>query len=96
MWPRCALDHRNEGRSTMKRLLLAVAAVLAACAAAAGQPQPRDPIIEWLEAIKQGPERTPWLQVPWLTDLAEAQRTAREEKRPLLLWGSDDEPLDRC
>jgi hypothetical protein len=29
-------------------------------------------------------------------DLNEAVRVARAEKRPLLLWTSGDDPLDRC
>jgi hypothetical protein len=37
-----------------------------------------------------------WQQVPWLTDLREAVRRARAEGRPLLLFVSGDEPLERC
>lgn len=35
-------------------------------------------------------------QIPWLVDLNEGLRVAREEKRPVLLWTSGDDPLDRC
>jgi hypothetical protein len=37
-----------------------------------------------------------WRQIPWLLDLDEAVRRAREENRPLLLFVSGDEPLGRC
>ena len=49
-----------------------------------------------LEAIKQPAELTKWQRIPWLTDLGEAVRVAREEKRPLFLWASGDDPLERC
>jgi hypothetical protein len=37
-----------------------------------------------------------WQRIPWLTDLPEAIRQARAENRPILLWVSGDDPLDRC
>jgi hypothetical protein len=37
-----------------------------------------------------------WEQVPWLTDLHEAVRQAKAENRPILLWTTDDDPLERC
>ena len=37
-----------------------------------------------------------WRQIPWLTDLAEGIKLAKAEKRPLLIWTSGDEPLERC
>jgi hypothetical protein len=37
-----------------------------------------------------------WQRIPWLTDLDDAVRQAREEKRPLLIWTSGDDPLERC
>ncbi len=37
-----------------------------------------------------------WQQIPWLTDLAEGQRQARRERRPIFLWVSGDDPLGRC
>lgn len=35
-------------------------------------------------------------EIPWLVDLNEGINLARAENRPLLLWTSGDEPLDRC
>ena len=42
------------------------------------------------------PQRTRWLQVPWLLDLDEGIRAAKDEGRPILIWVSGDEPLERC
>jgi hypothetical protein len=43
------------------------------------------------------PRPTKWRDaIPWLLDLEEAARRARAEKRPLLLWVSGDDPLERC
>lgn len=47
-------------------------------------------------ALKPDPERLAWKRIPWLSNLAEARQAAAKEKRPLLIWGSDDDPLDRC
>jgi hypothetical protein len=46
--------------------------------------------------IKATPEELKWQQIPWVLDLAEGQRLAKEEKRPLLLWATGDDPLERC
>ena len=37
-----------------------------------------------------------WQQIPWLTDLQAAIRLAEAEKRPLLLFVSGDDPLEKC
>jgi hypothetical protein len=37
-----------------------------------------------------------WQRIPWLLDLSEAIRQAKAEDRPILLWASGDEPLERC
>jgi hypothetical protein len=37
-----------------------------------------------------------WREIPWLVDLDEAVRLAKKEKRPILLWVSGDDPLQRC
>jgi hypothetical protein len=39
---------------------------------------------------------TKWLRIPWMRDLAAAVEQAKQEKRPLLVWVSGDEPLERC
>ena len=47
-------------------------------------------------AIKPAPRELTWLAVPWVLDLAEARKMAREEKRPIFLWVTGDDPLERC
>lgn len=37
-----------------------------------------------------------WKDIPWMTSVVEAQKVAQAEKRPVLMWISDDDPLDRC
>jgi hypothetical protein len=46
--------------------------------------------------IKPIPDELRWQQIPWLTDLAEAQKQARAERRPIFLWVTGDDPLERC
>jgi hypothetical protein len=47
-------------------------------------------------AIKPAPEELRWQQIPWLTDLAEGQQLAKAERRPIFLWVTGDDPLERC
>jgi len=43
------------------------------------------------------PQPTKWRDaIPWLLDLPTAIQRAKEEKRPLLIWTSGDDPLERC
>ena len=43
------------------------------------------------------PRPTRWRNgIPWLVDLDQAIRQAKKEKRPILIWVSGDEPLERC
>jgi hypothetical protein len=48
------------------------------------------------EHVRRRPSELHWQQIPWLADLPEAFRLAKAENRPILLWGTDDDPLDRC
>jgi hypothetical protein len=47
-------------------------------------------------AIKPTAKELEWLGVPWVLNLADAQKMAREEKRPIFLWVAGDDPLERC
>jgi hypothetical protein len=49
-----------------------------------------------VKALRPASELLRWRQIPWMTDLVTAQRTAKEEKRLLLIWASGDEPFGRC
>ena len=43
------------------------------------------------------PRPTHWRDgIPWLLDLEKGIRLARKEKRPVLIWVSGDDPLERC
>jgi hypothetical protein len=43
------------------------------------------------------PQPTKWRDaIPWLLDLDAGIRLAGAEKRPLLIWTSGDDPLERC
>jgi hypothetical protein len=42
------------------------------------------------------PRPMKYREIPWLLDLDEGIKRAKEEKRPLLLWTSGDDPLERC
>jgi hypothetical protein len=46
--------------------------------------------------IKPAAAELKWRQIPWVLDLTEGLRTAREERRPIFLWVTGDDPLERC
>jgi hypothetical protein len=46
--------------------------------------------------VKPTPEENKWQQVPWIIDVNEGRRLAKEEKRPILLWTIFGDPLDEC
>jgi hypothetical protein len=87
-------------------LLVVIAGTVAANAdLPAGRPADRNPGADRLAgdaARMYGFVKTPhpdelkWQQIPWLTDLQDAVRQARAEGRPLLLFVSGDDPLERC
>jgi hypothetical protein len=85
------------------RALLAAIA-LATILAGAAEPPPFKADLDRLpsadarryRAIQPTKKELQWSQIPWLTDLNEALKLARKEKRPLFLWVSGDDPLERC
>ena len=44
----------------------------------------------------QMPGELKWQRTPWMVDLPEAVRQAKAENRPLFIWATDDDPLERC
>ena len=42
------------------------------------------------------PREMKYRQIPWLLDLDQAVRLAKQEKRPVVIWTSGDDPLERC
>jgi hypothetical protein len=49
-----------------------------------------------MDGIKPQADEVRWLQIPWVLDLTEAAKASKAENRPLLIWASGDEPLERC
>jgi hypothetical protein len=93
----------------MRILLRLVSAALFTVVAAVpvradSRPLAKHPDVAWLATetaklhahVTLFPQSTKWLDVAWLTDLNEAIRAAKEEKRPVLIWVSGDDPLERC
>ena len=37
-----------------------------------------------------------WTQIPWVRSAIDGQRQARDERRPIMYWHVDDDPLERC
>jgi hypothetical protein len=46
--------------------------------------------------IKPPAAANKWQQIPWLGDVSEGRKLAKEEQRPLFLWTVFGEPLDEC
>jgi hypothetical protein len=49
-----------------------------------------------MDVIKPHVTEVRWLQIPWISDLVAAAKASKAENRPLLIWASGDEPLERC
>ena len=48
------------------------------------------------EIVRPAADELKWQRIPWMQDLAEGQGLAREEQRPIFLWVTGDDPLERC
>jgi len=71
--------------------------VLAQAPAEAKQPAPSAAELTQLATvIKPSDKANKWQQIPWLMDVTEGRKLAKEEKRPLFLWTVFGEPLDEC
>ena len=71
--------------------------VVAGVVLAAAEPPSNDDVLaKRAAAIKPAPDELRWQQIPWVTDLAEGQRLAQTERRPIFLWVTGDDPLERC
>jgi hypothetical protein len=69
-------------------------------AQAPAEPQRALATLEQLEkvaaVIRPRPEENKWQQIPWLTDVSEGRRLAKEENRPICLVVIFGELLDEC
>jgi hypothetical protein len=96
----------RHATGVLATLLVATAGAVAASAdLPADRPADRNPRADRLQgdaARMYGFVKTPhpgelkWQQIPWLTDLREAVRQAKAESRPVLLFVSGDDPLEKC
>ena len=72
-------------------------AVVVVCASA--QPAEHRPTLAELErraaTLLPSRDRLRFQEIPWVHDLAEAQAVARAERRPIFLWVTGDDPLER-
>jgi hypothetical protein len=53
-------------------------------------------LAERAAVIKPSADELKWQRIPWLVDLTEALRAAQSERRPIFLWVTGDDPLERC
>jgi len=71
-----------------------ITALLLAAGTVSGQAQEED-LLRRAAVIKPRPEELKWQKIPWVLDLAEGQRVAQVERRPIFLWAIADAPLER-
>jgi hypothetical protein len=81
----------------MKTLIVSTTLLVAGGVLSGGEPQPAEQnLAKRAAVIKPAKEELRWQQIPWVTDLAEGQRLAQAERRPIFLWVTGDDPLERC
>jgi hypothetical protein len=83
----------------MRRLLLLAGTALAIGLISPAQGQQAPTLAELThraQIIKPAAAELKWQRIPWLSDLAQGQRVAQTERRPILLWVTGDDPLERC
>jgi len=80
----------------MKTFLLSTTLLVGSVLHGAEQRPTEQALVKRAAVIKPVPEELRWQQIPWLTDLAEGQQLAKAERRPIFLWVTGDDPLERC
>jgi hypothetical protein len=78
----------------MKSLVRGIPALLLAAGIATGQSGDEE-LLRRAAIIKPLPEELKFQKIPWVLDLAEGQRIAQAEHRPIFLWAIADAPLER-
>lgn len=58
-----------------------------------GMPIEDDDYHSTLRFIRPRPDELGWQAIPWQTDLFEAVRIAEKERKPILLWTMNGNPL---
>jgi hypothetical protein len=79
-------------RNSMFSVLLLLMALLA------GVSRSEEPgqLVQLAAVVKPTAKELAWLTIPWVLDLKAAQTTAKAEGRPIFLWVTGDDPLERC
>jgi hypothetical protein len=88
----------------MRKARLALLGALALAGTALAQPADFTPDLDRLPAggvrryhlARPTAAELRYRAIPWEVDLGKAVQTARREGRPLFLWASGDDPLERC
>jgi len=78
----------------MKSFVRGIPMLLLAAATALGQSRDED-LLKRAAIIKPRPDELKFQKIPWVLDLAEGQRIAQKEHRPIFLWAIADAPLER-
>jgi len=78
----------------MKSLARGIPMLLLAAGIAFGQSRDEE-FLRRAAIIKPRPDELKFQKIPWVLDLAEGQRVAQAEHRPLFLWAIADAPLER-
>ena len=57
--------------------------------------KPIDPATfrDTLAFLTPKPEEMKWASIPWQTDLWEARKLAREQRKPIFMWSMNGKPL---
>jgi hypothetical protein len=53
-------------------------------------------LVRRADAIRPTPGEIRWKEIPWVRSVVDGQRMARAERRPIMYWHVDDDPLERC
>ena len=75
-------------------LMLAVTGAILGCPSPAAQEA--SALAKKANAIRATADELKFRKLPWVTDLFEGFRLAREEKRPVFLYMITGDPLDDC
>ena len=59
------------------------------------RPRPGE-LVNRAAVIRPTADELKWQKIPWVTDLTEGLKLAQTEKRPIFLWVTGDDPLERC
>jgi len=80
----------------MRSVLAVCMVVLSVCQSCAQDLRTVADLTRQAALVKPAPNELKWQRIPWVLDLAAAQRIAQAEHRPIFLWVSGDDPLERC